>query len=1208
MAADFSRGRAVLFAIVGWTLAVFWPAIGTAGILSSSDVMRTGPVATLSSGDGSVVISGSANVSASPSGFGISGGLSSSAVDDADGQLPADEFLTIQLSADDGLTGLDVIWTRGTVVLSGFTDDPVGNVGSYDAATQSWSIAQPWTGGSPVAYRFGNPDASKGATLSLTILDESTAGPQLSLLVVYAGDIPSDTPAAVVQTRLDQVHQHIDHFGGSMLWSIDPTENWDETVKESLALKLMSRAGGIGLSNLRFDFGGGDTGTGNQTAEPWSWRFPVALKDGPDEPFDWSRRAGQQWFLRRAADLGVDKLTLASISPPWWMTKNGRTFCSPEIGTTNLDPNKLEDYAEYLVDILTHFQENEGITFDDISPFNEPEYTWENGSQEGCRYTAADIIPLVQTLYEELEERGFEETTKIVHGDHANVAAMLDDELHNTYDGGVWGGGSNGVYGKYREYMKSLQGEPSVANLLAPVSSYHSYFTDSLQTLDSPLRDLLRQNAESLGVDVLQSEYSILGSYGPGRNLQMGPARHVARVMHRDLTRANSVGWNWWLSLSPHDYKDGLIYTDSRSAADTDAQLHESRVYHLIGHYSRFIRPGWHRIGAGTLDDLEGLLASAWTSPDQTEFALVVSNFGEADELLLLPQGDANSPSYVREWHPWITDRGRSLSPLSPAIGSITIPAQSIITLHGYASSSPFRLRTSITPSNRNPEPEEEITLVAHATWENGVYELPSKVPPGPWVFEPIDFVSTGCLEAGPHRLRRLSDGQYLTAAPDSSSTLFLSTTPSEQTAWEVFLSDANHIQLTHQPSGLNLHDTGQLLPSSGSLLEIQAVSIDASFDWDDGLGSNQTATLSTAISRWVGVRASVPGAMASGRCLISPDELPPSLSGLPEEITVRRGDPVQLRAQALHPSHPWRFRLVPADRDQVVISTSDSSLAMADPKGRTSEIWELVDAEDGRIWSTPEPGRICRIRSVQSDLYLQPDGENASRGDVLGTSAETGETSQWMVDETASSRYRLTHLGSGLVLNISGATGLPILWPDTGVGNDRFHFDSLDLEPATLRWSHRLGDAPAIQATPVNSTNYTVHANFEGNSVSATTRVTVQRTFSEWSLDWLGELAPEDDDRDLDGVPLLLEYARGSNPLAKDSTGWEQVELSSHTVSWVRNTEALGSWTIEQSENLEDWRPSELPLREFSDRLEIELSNTHEPSAYFRLRFQPTP
>ena len=36
-------------------------------------------------------------------------------------------------------------------------------------------------------------------------------------------------------------------------------------------------------------------------------------------------------------------------------------------------------------------------------------------------------------------------------------------------------------------------------------------------------------------------------------------ALYMARVIHYDLTLAHASSWQWWLAISPYDYKDGLV-------------------------------------------------------------------------------------------------------------------------------------------------------------------------------------------------------------------------------------------------------------------------------------------------------------------------------------------------------------------------------------------------------------------------------------------------------------------------------------------------------------------------------------------------------------------------------------------------------------------------------------------------------------------------
>jgi hypothetical protein len=129
------------------------------------------------------------------------------------------------------------------------------------------------------------------------------------------------------------------------------------------------------------------------------------------------------------------------------------------------------------------------------------------------------------------------------------------------------------------------------------------------------------------------SEYTILENndeiVGNGRDLGMDPALYMARVIHSDLVFANASAWQWWLAISPYDYKDGLIYIDKNTS---DGNYFSSKLLWGLGNYSRFIRPGMKRIAVSRSDglseqsNLSGLMQSAYRSDN--EIVVVFVNYG----------------------------------------------------------------------------------------------------------------------------------------------------------------------------------------------------------------------------------------------------------------------------------------------------------------------------------------------------------------------------------------------------------------------------------------------------------------------------------------------------------------------------------------------------------------------------------------------------
>lgn len=1159
--------------------------------------------------DGWMRVNASGSFGGGSSFFGVAGGLNSAAIDDTDGQFPPDETIAFEFAEDAGLGGLDVTWTRAVVTLSGFIADPQGDTGTYNAQAGTWSVSQPWTGDTRVRYRFSNIQASLGRTITLSALDSAAPGCQVSVTAVYFSQDGYVTPFAKLLADPGEAAQQIDHFGASMLWTIDPTALWPLETKEKLALKLMSEADGIGLSNLRFDFGGGDTGTGNQATEPFVWRFPQAMKDAASAPFDWSRRQGQQWFLRRARDMDIEGLTLTSLSAPHWMTKNGRTYCSNAVGSTNLDPARVDDYAEYLTEVMAHFRDVENITFDHVSPVNEPEWDWESGSQEGDRATAADIANLASALHSRMEAAGLNSTTRILVGEHAMVNSLLDDNYHQQYSGGNWNGGNNAAgYGKYREYLKDLFNNTALSGKIDPIAAYHSYFTDDISTLQSNLRGLAAQNAAARGVRLNQSEYSILGSYGNGRDLQFEPAQHVFRVIHKDLTVAGASAWSWWLALSPHDYKDGLVYTDFDQVGDVNPRLFDSKIMWVLGNFSRFIRPGYRRIGSGGHDDLNGLMSSSWRSPDGNEAVMVAANFSEQPLVVDLPDRLSGQDGQFHYWERWVTDRGRNLRQEESVKSQTTLEPQSVTTFVGRLSETRFRLTVALSQSTDDPQ-----QVTARATYENGVFIVPLIDLSTQWVFQPTTGGPGGYLHDGRYFIRRLTDGMYLTIG--SGDQIMLQKLRSSAYAWDV-RSVGTGMLLTHTDSGKVLAQYGDgivVRRAGASTLAATRVDPSADYQWLDNLGVGSVMTPPQSVGRWVQVEAVVGNDLASARIWWNPQMSTHTIGGMPAEIFSRPGEPVTLRAAPTESQRPLRFRVVPSDRDQVIVSTSSSALTMSLPIGDDREQWEFVEPGGGRVWLQPEAGRTCWIRSITSGLCLRPMNGALTQGTPVIQTPGSGLESDWTIEAVDASRFRIRHPLSGLSLNISGTTGLPVLWPDSSAGNSRFNIDSIDENPLVLKWSHDLGGSARLTVNPESTTTFTVNAMRGGKLVSASTRVIVKETFEEWSMRWFGPGSLPDADGDLDGdrITDLLEYALGTDPLVSAAAVTVNSDAGGGLEAvWPKSREAMGIWQIEWSHNLIQWSTNLHPsilIEEDQQRISATIANT-SGRIFVRLRFVPSP
>ncbi|WP_274365417.1 glycoside hydrolase [Paenibacillus thermotolerans] len=499
---------------------------------------------------------------------------------------------------------------------------------------------------------------------------------------------------AQVLIDADVTYQKIDNFGASDAWSMEPLgKYWTEENKARVADLLFSREKGIGLSAWRFNIGAGSTET-DQAIIGNPWRRADAFKSSGDGEYDWSKQAGQVWFLRAAKERGVDTLIAFVNSPPVWMTKNGHAQPDPAVGSTNLKEGFEGEFAAYLIDVLKHFQE-EGIEFQYISPINEPTWDWNKAGQEGNRYNNDDLKRVILELHRQLKEKGL--TAQISAPDGVEITSLLDDEYFNMFTNNErYTGGANSLgTGKYREYIKDLLGDPEMREAVGNKIASHSYWSDYSKPGDDrlgKLRELLAANMKKYDPDskYWMTEYCILGPGGPGRDLGIDAALHVARTIHFDLTKANAAAWQWWTAVSKEDYKDGLIYTDFHNEGDEQTVL-PSKILWALGNYSKFIRPGAVRVALTGLDEeaRSGLFGSAYVHEgEQTVTAVFVNDSCEDRRIsislqVLRPEAAAAVMQYYVTSAESDLKRGEDVPVRADGTLAAVVPARSVVTLYG---------------------------------------------------------------------------------------------------------------------------------------------------------------------------------------------------------------------------------------------------------------------------------------------------------------------------------------------------------------------------------------------------------------------------------------------------------------------------------------------------------------------------------------------
>ena len=412
----------------------------------------------------------------------------------------------------------------------------------------------PWSSRSPI-HRPGLVRPSRRALLVGSVAAGVAAGTLGGAGSEAARAEDATGPAYAITIDPDTRHQRIEGFGASGAWWAQKLGAWSAPRRNEVARLLFSRGQGIGLSQYRYNIGGG---TDETITDPW--RTAEGFETGP-RTYDWSRDAAARRFLRMAADHGVEDLIAFVNSPPRRLTANGHTYGDP--GTSNLPEENHEEFTAYLLDVLRHFRDEEGIAFRTLSPINEPQWTWDGPGQEGCHYEPEQVHDLTSAVVQALADSDLDTV----------VSAPESGEYKALYSG--------------QSYADVLLEDPDLRTGLGDLATHSYWSTDEQRALAA---EHLAAHPE---VPLTMTEWCEMAG---GRDTGMDSALVLARTVHADLTLAGATAWQYWIAVSRYDYHDGLLYTDYVEPGDEE-RIEETRRLWALGNYSRFLRPGARRIG-----------------------------------------------------------------------------------------------------------------------------------------------------------------------------------------------------------------------------------------------------------------------------------------------------------------------------------------------------------------------------------------------------------------------------------------------------------------------------------------------------------------------------------------------------------------------------------------------------------------------------------
>ena len=499
----------------------------------------------------------------------------------------------------------------------------------------------------------------------------------------------AQTPAEIT-IDLTRTYQTIQDFGASDCWTAEYVANYFSMTEKEKAAKWLFSQGfdsngnpeGIGLSCWRVNIGAGsaEQGTSSNIADETR---RAACYQKSDLTYDWTRCDGQQWWMKRAKDYGVDHFLLFSNSAPVHMTKNGKANANNQNISCNLKDDCYDDFAEFLATVTQHFVD-EGYNVTYIDPVNEPRFDWKDG-QEGSPWENTNIAQLAKQLDKSVASRSL--STKIL---------IPEASSWDLVYGGT-GRAANQIYAFFNRKSANYIGNlPSLAKVVAG----HSYWTFRTNADLKDIREKVRNEAAKYFLEVMQTEWSMLDaapetsaafpeSYEKASKMDI--ALYMGKIIHCDLCYGNMSGWSYWTAFATERYnqKNRFYLIRMNATGDTGdesygdikkgGRLTVDKNLWVLGNYSRFIRPGYKRVALKGADDLNGLMGSSWLSPDEKTLVTVFVNMSQASKKVGITVAD----NAIESMKAYLTDKNNSLklqSSLNDA-SQMEIPARSVVTI-----------------------------------------------------------------------------------------------------------------------------------------------------------------------------------------------------------------------------------------------------------------------------------------------------------------------------------------------------------------------------------------------------------------------------------------------------------------------------------------------------------------------------------------------
>ena len=427
-----------------------------------------------------------------------------------------------------------------------------------------------------------------------------------------------------VTVSWNEDHQSIDGFGASSAF-------FGGTITDDQANQLFDAKKGIGLSLLRIMIGvPADTATDG--SEPTDNAMPVAT--APE------LSTAQQTIAR-----GAKIWAAAWTPPPIWKTTNNKNGSDKDAGygMNTLQEGHYQDFANYLADFVGAMKEA-GVDLIGVSPVNEPDYvaTWDNSQMDPAALTKFMRDYMGPTFRSRFPD------VKTIAPETAS-------------------------FSNCQTYVDALFAD-STATSMTDVIATHPYQAGGAS-------ELAYHAPQQHQKHFWETEWSQENPKGDTPDPSMTSAIDMAKHIHDHMVTTEMNAWNWWaIYITADGYKDNPT-RQNPAFIQPDSTMGSPYMFkrgYAFGNWSKFVRPGFHRIGA-TDHPTSGVLIEAYRDDSHLAVIAINSSSSKVTQKFKIDGGSINSLT------PWVTSNDDALAAKSSVdVGSdgfsYDLPANSVTT------------------------------------------------------------------------------------------------------------------------------------------------------------------------------------------------------------------------------------------------------------------------------------------------------------------------------------------------------------------------------------------------------------------------------------------------------------------------------------------------------------------------------------------------